>query len=44
MKCRSFDKQLWILDNYYVKPLLHLKLIPGQNKKHSDAGGYIIMQ
>lgn len=40
MDCRSTEKRQWIVRNYTVEPVAHIRLLAGQ-KKHSDAGATI---
>lgn len=40
MDCRSTEKRQWIVRNYTVEPVAHIRLLSGQIK-HSDAGATI---
>ncbi len=40
MKCRTTERREWIVNNYYVVPKAHIKLLANQ-EKNSDAGGII---
>lgn len=40
MNCRTMERRKWIVNNYYVEPMAHIKLLANQTKI-SDAGGLI---
>ena len=40
MKCRTTERREWIVNNYFVEPKAHIKLLANQIK-NSDAGGII---
>ncbi|MCC4467467.1 hypothetical protein [Limosilactobacillus reuteri] len=41
MKCRGTETRRRIAKKYKVVPIMRMKILPGQTKKESDAGGFI---